>query len=92
MQVVLGKIVHELLPPELIPRQNPSAFLLPPKAVTREILIKTFEQISNCGCIDIDNLHKMDYLLNIGGPQWFCEHLVRVRIFEIFRIVDMLFF
>jgi len=80
MQVILGKIVHELLPSEAIPRLNPSAFLLPPKTATREILIETFQRISSKGCIDIDDIHKMDYLLNVGGPQWFCEHLVRVSL------------
>jgi Mediator complex subunit 24 N-terminal len=78
MQVILSKMVHDLLPAESIPRPNPSAFILQPQTPTRDVLLETFRRTLNNGYVHIDDIHKMDYLLNVGGPQWFCEHLVRV--------------
>jgi len=78
MQVILSKMVHDLLPAASIPRPYAFAFAIPAKMPTHDVLIETFRYVLSKGYICIDNIQKMDYLLNVGGAQWFCDHLVRV--------------
>lgn len=45
---------------------------------TRDVLLSTVQTILSRGCINADEVLKMDYLLNVGGATWYAEHLVRV--------------
>ena len=42
------------------------------------MLQETFRAVFARGTIDIEFTHKMDYLLHLTGPTWFCQNLVMV--------------
>jgi hypothetical protein len=77
MFVILSKMVLGL-----VPVGSPSRSYMQQPAVTsqnasRDVLVKMFRRILTNGCMTVDDVHRMDSLLTVGGPVWFAEHLVR---------------
>lgn len=78
MHVILSKMVQGLLPASSESRL-PIGIDLKSDNATRDVLLTTIRTILSRGCINADEVIKMDYLLNVGGAAWYAEHLVRVR-------------
>lgn len=76
MQIILTKMIQDVLPPGSQRRNTP--YVLPPTVPAKSVLLETFSGMFKKGCADILSVYKMDLLLAVGGPRWFCENLVGV--------------
>ena len=88
MQIVLKKMVTDILPMHAI-RDN---YHMPSTVPAYHVLMETFGSVLHQGSIDLKSMHRMEHLLNVGGEQWFCEHLVRVSVGVVRPYSDLLCF
>ena len=75
MSTIVGKMINPILPADQ--RVAPS-YEIGPSTPALIMLQETFRAVFARGTIDIESTHKMDYLLNLTGPTWFCQNLVMV--------------
>ena len=79
MGVILTKIIQEVLPPSAV-RLNVS-HMLPLTQPARTMLLETYASAFQQSSINIKAIHKFEHLLNVAGPKWLCDQLVRVGTF-----------
>ena len=75
MQKILQKIVQDVLPSTQQPVVEP---LLPPGTPAYTVLSGLLKTTMQKGCVNIAMLQNLHQLLNITGPEWFSNNLVKV--------------
>ncbi len=77
MVVILNRMIQEVLPASST--RMKAVYSLPLTMPAQTMLSNVFKEAFNKSCMDLHSMHKLDNLLNITGPQWFAQQLVRVR-------------
>ena len=78
MLTIIRHMVQELIPQSTGLTHRSVPYTLPSHTPILKVLSDKLHDIFNHGCIDIQSIHQMAYLLNIGGTLWFCENTVKV--------------
>ncbi len=77
MVVILNRMIQEVLPASST--RMKAVYSLPLTMPAQTMLSNVFKETFNKACMDLHSMHKLDNLLNITGPQWFAQQLIRVR-------------
>ena len=75
MQIILHQMIQGVLPPNM---QRPSPYSIPRNMPAFTMLMETFRGALAKGCVDLRAIHKLETLINVGGPKWFCGHIIKV--------------
>ncbi|KAK2159520.1 hypothetical protein LSH36_151g01018 [Paralvinella palmiformis] len=79
MLTIIRHMVQELIPQSTGLTHRSVPYTLPSHTPILKVLSDKLHDIFNHGCIDIQSIHQMAYLLNIGGTLWFCENTVKAQ-------------
>ena len=79
MVAILTKMVQEVVPHK--GARSPPGTVLPRTTPARTMLLETYQSVFTNSCIDTKDIQKLEHLLGVAGPRWFCEQLIRVSCF-----------
>lgn len=52
----------------------------------KETLVQVFQTVSRSGSLTIETLHKLQYLLKTGGPNWFTSCLIEELLSVVYQV------
>ncbi|RUS89587.1 hypothetical protein EGW08_002605, partial [Elysia chlorotica] len=75
MQTILDNIVFDILP-EGHAQRPARRYLLSSRETNSRAISETLRQSFNRGWLNLESIHKLDQLLSVRGPDWFCWEMV----------------